>query len=90
MPGLLAALGRVEAPVLVVGGERDAATGVGACTASPACFPTAGTAVLPRAGHFPWVDEPEAFRSAVAAFLGTLPRDAGEPRCLRGRDGASS
>lgn len=26
-------------------------------------------AVLPRAGHFPWVDEPDAFRPAVDAFL---------------------
>jgi pimeloyl-ACP methyl ester carboxylesterase len=28
--------------------------------------------VLPRAGHFPWVDEPEAFRAVVAPFLGRV------------------
>lgn len=67
---LLEALGRVQAPVLAVGGERDAATGVDAVHTVAACFPHASTAVLPRAGHFPWVDEPEAFRAAVAAFLG--------------------
>jgi pimeloyl-ACP methyl ester carboxylesterase len=56
-------------PVLVVGAERDAATGLTAVEAVAACFPHAETAVVPRAGHFPWVDEPEAFRSAVAGFL---------------------
>ncbi len=70
VPGLLAALGGLDVPVLVVGAERDAATGVDAVHAVAACFPRAETVVLPRAGHFPWVDEPEAFRAALAAFLG--------------------
>lgn len=69
VPALLAALGRLDAPVLVLGGERDAATGVEAVHAVAASFARAATAVLPRAGHFPWVDEPEAFRAEVAAFL---------------------
>lgn len=72
VPGLLAALRAVTAPVLVVGGERDAATGLQAVDHVAACFPTAETAVVPRAGHFPWVDEPEAFRSVVAGFLGRV------------------
>ena len=72
VPALLEALGRVEAPVLLVGGERDAATGVEAVHLVARCFRRAETVVLPRAGHFPWVDEPEAFRSAVAAFLGKV------------------
>ena len=67
---LLAALGRVTAPVLVVGGERDALTGVAAVHAVAASFPTASAVVLPRAGHFPWVDEPDAFADAVRSFLG--------------------
>lgn len=65
-------LGRVTAPVLVVGGERDAATGVDAVHEVAASFPTARTVVLPRAGHFPWVDEPEAFAAAVAGFLAAV------------------
>jgi pimeloyl-ACP methyl ester carboxylesterase len=69
VPALVAGLGAVTAPVLVVGGERDAMTGVVAVHAVAACFPRAATAVLPRAGHFPWVDEPEAFVSVVRAFL---------------------
>ena len=69
VPALLAALGRVEAPVLVVGAELDGATGVEAVQNVSACFPRAETAVLTGAGHFPWVDEPEAFRAVVADFL---------------------
>jgi pimeloyl-ACP methyl ester carboxylesterase len=68
---LLAGLAAVTAPVLVVGGERDALTGVAAVHAVAASFPTATTAVLPRAGHFPWVDEPEAFAAVVREFLGS-------------------
>ena len=66
---ILAALGELAVPVLVVGGERDALTGVASVHAVAASFPGAEVAVLPRAGHFPWVDEPEAFRSVVAPFL---------------------
>jgi proline iminopeptidase len=73
VPALLGALGRFDRPVLVVGAELDAATGLEAVDQVAACFPRAQTAVVPRAGHFPWVDEPEAFRAAVSGFLGTLP-----------------
>lgn len=66
---LLAGLAEVVAPVLVVGGERDALTGVASVQRVAASFPAAATAVLPRAGHFPWVDEPDAFRTAVQALL---------------------
>ena len=66
---LRAGLGRVAAPVLVLGGERDGVTGVEAVHEVAASFPAARTVVVPGAGHFPWVDEPEAFRAAVAEFL---------------------
>jgi pimeloyl-ACP methyl ester carboxylesterase len=69
VPALLAGLQAVRAPVLVVGGERDALTGVAAVHAVAASFPSAGACVLPGAGHFPWVDEPEAFAAAVRDFL---------------------
>ncbi len=69
VPALLGALGRLDVPVLVVGAERDAATGLASVEAVAACFPSAETAVVPRAGHFPWVDEPAAFRAVVEAFL---------------------
>jgi pimeloyl-ACP methyl ester carboxylesterase len=66
---LVAGLRAVEAPVLVLGGERDALTGVASVHRVAASFATASTVVLDRAGHFPWVDEPDAFRAAVEAFL---------------------
>jgi len=73
VPALLASLQAVDVPVLVVGAERDGATGVEAVATVAAAFARAETVVLPRAGHFPWVDEPEAFRSAVSGFLRRLP-----------------
>jgi pimeloyl-ACP methyl ester carboxylesterase len=66
---IVAGLGSVSAPVLVVGGEHDALTGVEAVATVAASFPSATTVVLPAAGHFPWVDEPTAFAAAVAGFL---------------------
>jgi pimeloyl-ACP methyl ester carboxylesterase len=69
VPALLVGLQAVQAPVLVVAGERDALTGVAAAHDVAKSFPSARTVVLPRAGHFPWVDEPEAFAGAVLDFL---------------------
>jgi pimeloyl-ACP methyl ester carboxylesterase len=66
---IVAGLAAVAAPVLVIGGERDALTGLESVSAVAASFPHAQTVVLPRAGHFPWVDEPAAFVDAVRAFL---------------------
>jgi pimeloyl-ACP methyl ester carboxylesterase len=66
---LLAGLGRLSAPVLVVGAELDALTGLESVGNVAASFPAAGTAVVPGAGHFPWVDAPEAFLAVVEPFL---------------------
>jgi proline iminopeptidase len=69
----LAALERglraVAAPVLVLGGELDGATGVDAVHQVAASFPAATTAVLAGSGHFPWVDVPHEFAAVVADFL---------------------
>ena len=67
--GLVAGLSAVTSPVLVVGGERDALTGVEAVSVVAGCFPSARAVVLPGAGHFPWVDEPAAFADVVREFL---------------------
>lgn len=66
---LTGGLGAVTAPVLVVGGERDALTGVASVYRVAESFTTATADVVPHAGHFPWVDEPEAFRAVVEPFL---------------------
>jgi pimeloyl-ACP methyl ester carboxylesterase len=69
---LLARLSAVAAPVLVVAGELDGLTGVESARAVAASFAHSRLALLPGAGHFPWVDQPEALRSAVADFLATM------------------
>jgi proline iminopeptidase len=59
----------LDVPVLVVVGERDAMTGVTVADRFAATLPTVDVAVVAGAGHFPWVDEPAAFRGIVADFL---------------------
>lgn len=66
---VVAALGAVTAPVLVLAGEHDAITGVEAAHSVAASFPAATVEVLAGCGHFPWVDRPAAFAAAVGAFL---------------------
>ncbi len=69
LDSLTTALAAVRAPVLVVGGERDALTGVASVYRVAESFPAATADVVPHAGHFPWVDEPAAFRAVVEPFL---------------------
>lgn len=69
VPAMLERLRAVDIPVLVLAGERDGLTGVAAAETVAASFPRATVQVLAGAGHFPWVDEPDAFRSAVEGFL---------------------
>jgi proline iminopeptidase len=59
----------MSAEVLVVVGERDALTGVTVAQRFADAIPKVEIAVVPGAGHFPWVDEPTAFAGAVAQFL---------------------
>lgn len=59
----------IRADVLVVVGERDALTGATVAEKFASVLPAAEIAVVPDAGHFPWVDEPEAFSAAVRGFL---------------------
>jgi pimeloyl-ACP methyl ester carboxylesterase len=69
---LVSALSAVAAPVLVVAGDVDGLTGVESARAVAAAFPQSRLEVLAAAGHFPWVDQPEAFHSVVAGFLATM------------------
>jgi pimeloyl-ACP methyl ester carboxylesterase len=65
-----ASLEALDVPVLLVVAEHDAMTGATVADRFAATLPTAEVAVVAGAGHFPWVDQPEAFRTAVADFLG--------------------
>jgi pimeloyl-ACP methyl ester carboxylesterase len=64
-----ASLKQISASVLVVVGELDAMTGVNVADRLAGTLPDARVAVLSGAGHFPWVDEPDAFRDSVQGFL---------------------
>lgn len=64
-----AALTRLTAPVLLVAGEYDVGLPPKCAAEFVALFLSARLAVQPRSGHFPWLDDPAWFTSAVAAFL---------------------
>lgn len=66
---ILAALGELPVPVLVVACDKDAATGIDGARAVAATFPNSRLEVLPGLGHFPWVEDPAAFVALVEDFL---------------------
>lgn len=66
------ALAALTVPTLVLAGECDGITGVQSALAVAEAIPVAETVVLPGAGHFPWVDQAEAFRLKVQGFLARL------------------
>ncbi|MFF1482506.1 alpha/beta fold hydrolase, partial [Streptomyces sp. NPDC058301] len=53
----------------VLAGEYDGGPTPALASRLAALFPHGETAVLPGAGHFPWVDAPGDFARTVAAFL---------------------
>ncbi|MFJ5707523.1 alpha/beta fold hydrolase [Streptomyces sp. NPDC093105] len=63
------ALAGLAAPVLVLAGERDAGPTPARAAEAAALFPAAELVVQPGAGHYPWIDDADAFVRSVAAFL---------------------
>ncbi|OJF14086.1 alpha/beta fold hydrolase [Couchioplanes caeruleus] len=79
-PGdLVARVGRVTAPVLVIAGADDCLTGLAPVKALAARFPSGRLEVLERCGHYPWVERPEAFRRAIDPFLDERERAKSPP-----------
>jgi proline iminopeptidase len=64
-----AGLAAFGSPVLVLAGELDLSRPPGVVADYAALFPAAQFAVQPSAGHYPWLDDPGRFVSAVTAFL---------------------
>jgi len=58
-------LGNLDVPTLLVAGEYDVALPPKRAQEFVDLFPRATLVVQPGAGHFPWVDDPEAFAAAV-------------------------
>lgn len=65
-------LSRLEVPVLVVAGAHDATTGVRPVEALAGLFPDGRLEVVEDCGHFPFVEQPRAFRAAVDPFLASV------------------
>lgn len=64
-----AALAEFTSPVLVLAGEVDLNTVPRIAAEFAGLFPQARLVVQPGAGHYPWLDDPGAFTSTIAAFL---------------------
>jgi len=74
---LRAGLRKVDRPVLIVQGYQDP---VGDKTAEDihALLSKSTVSYINKSGHFPWIEQPEEFRRALAAFL-TTASAAGPP-----------
>jgi pimeloyl-ACP methyl ester carboxylesterase len=68
-PALLERLAGLTVPVLLVAGEHDIWPTCTAVRELAGRLGAAELAVVPGAGHFPWVDEPDAFVAVVRGFL---------------------
>lgn len=66
---LAAALPAITARTLVLTGDQDWAVGPTRASAMAEAINNASTAVIPGAGHFAWIDEPDAYANRVIAFL---------------------
>ena len=65
-------------PVLLVAGEVDVALPPDRAAEYAGLFPSASVVVQPGAGHFPWLDDAQAFvRSVVGAPAGSGRADTG-------------
>jgi pimeloyl-ACP methyl ester carboxylesterase len=62
------AIARLQVPVLLVAGGYDVALPPKRAAGYAALFPHAELAVQPGAGHYPWLDGPEAFVATMTAF----------------------
>ena len=58
----------VHVPVLIIHGEQDPIPATSA-TEWAAAFPEAELVIVERAGHFPYVEQPAAYKRAVETFL---------------------
>ncbi|GAA4602960.1 pimeloyl-ACP methyl ester carboxylesterase [Actinoplanes octamycinicus] len=70
-----ARLGRVTAPVLVVAGAEDCLTGLAPVVALAGLFPAGRAEVLPKCGHYPWVERPDEFRLVLDEYLSLVEVD---------------
>jgi pimeloyl-ACP methyl ester carboxylesterase len=66
-------LNRIDAPVLLIWGDRDAIVPVDSMRTALRHLRQAQAAILPGAGHLPYVEQPEAFNRLLLDFVAALP-----------------
>jgi len=69
-PKLKHRLARIKAPTLLVWGENDGIVTTDYGRAYQALIPGSRLAVIAEAGHYPHIEQPEAFMRQVRGFLG--------------------
>lgn len=69
-PATRTSLMALDVPVLIVGGELDVSATPRAITEYAEMFADSRLVIQPQACHFPWLDDPAAFTSTVATFVG--------------------
>jgi pimeloyl-ACP methyl ester carboxylesterase len=62
-------LGKTQAKVRIIAGAQDYTTGLAPVLAAAKLFAHGDVVVLDGSGHFPWVEQPEAFRRAADPFV---------------------
>jgi proline iminopeptidase len=65
-------LGNLDCPVWVVAGVEDGLTGYAPVLAVADLFRQGTSVSIDGAGHYPWIDEPDAFAAALAEFYPTI------------------
>lgn len=68
-PQTVEGLRGLDAPVLIVVGELDPAPTPGMALRFAEMLRHGEVAIQPKAGHFPWIDDPEAFTETTRQFL---------------------
>lgn len=62
-------LGLIRSRTLIITGDQDWAAGPDRCQAMARQIEGSQVAVIPQAGHFAWVEQPDAYADASGAFL---------------------
>ncbi|MBO4749586.1 MAG: alpha/beta hydrolase [Lachnospiraceae bacterium] len=63
-------LAKIRQDVLLIWGDKDTATPISDAKLMEEKIPNSGLAVLPGAGHFSFLEQPQRFRSILRAYFG--------------------
>ena len=68
---LVDAIKSLDTPIQVVGGAKDLLSGNRPVRELAALFRNGAVTMIDNAGHYPWIDQPAAFRAAIAGWSGS-------------------